>query len=127
MTERLSDKEIEGLIALLEEADAASWHDEDAIAALGDDVAIAARALRQLMAERRWRPIEEAPKDGREVLLYLGEPWSKIEKARWYEPWQNWQAEGIPADPVREEIHGIGSAIPTHFMELPASPKGETP
>lgn len=78
-----------------------------------------------LAAQPQWLPIEGAPKDGTEVLLFLGKPWSKVEKARWYAPWGNWQAGVIPADPVREECGGIGSAIPTHYMPLPAPPKEE--
>lgn len=72
-----------------------------------------------------WQPIETAQsvKDGREVLLWLGAPWSKIEKARWYAPWNNWQTGTIPADPAREdELYGIGSAVPTHWRPLPAPP-----
>ena len=71
----------------------------------------------------KWQPIETAPKDGREVLIYLGAPWLRVEKARWYGPWSNWQVGIIPSDPAREEQFGIGSAIPTHWMPLPEPPK----
>lgn len=92
----------------------------------------AAQAVREALAARdEWMPIETAPKDGREVLLWLGSPWSKVEKARWYAPWKNWQAGVIPADPVREDCYGIGSAVPTHWQPLPTPPKennhGDTP
>lgn len=70
-----------------------------------------------------WKPIDTAPKDGSEVLLYLGAPWLKIEKARWYAPWSNWQCGTIPADPAREECYGIGSSVPTHWMPLPEGPQ----
>lgn len=70
-----------------------------------------------------WKTIDTAPKDGSEILIYLGAPWNKPEKARWYEPWGNWQAGVIPSDPAREERFGIGSAIPTHWMPLPEPPK----
>lgn len=76
----------------------------------------------ELERDAGWRPIETAPKDGSEVLLYLGTPWSKIEKARWYAPWSNWQCGVIPSDPAREEMYGIGSAVPTHWMPLPVAP-----
>lgn len=85
-----------------------------------------AQALRDARQEGETHPIEKMPnemKDGRPVLLWLGEPWSKWEKARWYEPWSNWQCGIIPADPVREDYHGIGSAVPTHYRELPPAPK----
>jgi hypothetical protein len=70
-----------------------------------------------------WMPISTAPKDGREILLYLGEPWDKVEKARWYDFWENWIVGVLPQDPVREEWHGIGKSIPTHWMPLPSPPK----
>lgn len=68
-----------------------------------------------------WQPIETAPKDGTPVILYLRAPWSRVEMAQWYEPWKSWQAniyEMIEGD----EVLGIGSAIPTHWMLLPAPP-----
>lgn len=70
-----------------------------------------------------WQHIETAPKDGREVLLWLGQPWSKAEKARWYEPWANWICGTIPHDPAREEYYGIGSSLPSHWMPMPEGPK----
>ena len=70
----------------------------------------------------KWEPIETAPKDGREVLLWLGSPWSNAEKARWYEPWGNWQVGDIPRDPTREEMCGIVSSVPTHWQPLPPPP-----
>jgi len=69
-----------------------------------------------------WQPIETAPKDGTEVLLYLGAPWNKVEKAYWFPAWQNWQRSGDKPDTVRDEYCGIGSAIPTHYQLLPAPP-----
>ena len=74
-----------------------------------------------------WRPIETAPLDGREMLIYLGTPWSRVEKARYYQPWNNWQVGIVPSDPVREEYYGIGVAIPTHWMPLPDPPKENPP
>jgi len=86
----------------------------------------AALAVRDEGILEGWQPIETAPKDGREVLLWLGSPWSKVEKARWYAPWNNWQTGVIPSDPAREELHGIGSAAPTHWQPLPTPPsRGE--
>lgn len=69
-----------------------------------------------------WLPIETAPKDGTEVLLWLGAPWLRVEKARWYVPWSNWQAGIIPSDPAREKMHGIGSAVPLYWRPLPDPP-----
>jgi len=67
-----------------------------------------------------WQPIETAPKDGSWVLLYLRHPWSEIEKAFWYNAWQNWQTT-IPEE--GGEFCGIGAAVPTHWMELPEPPE----
>lgn len=69
-----------------------------------------------------WRPIETAPKDGRRVLLHLRGPYDETLVARWYAPWSNWQAGSLPSDPAREEHHGIGSLVPSHWMPLPESP-----
>lgn len=92
-----------------------------------DKASIAARAA--LSVEEKgeaeavaWQPIKTAPKDGTEVLIWLAAPYSRIEKARWYTPWANWQAGCLPIDPVRDEMHGIGSAVPTHWRPLPAPP-----
>jgi hypothetical protein len=73
-----------------------------------------------------WQDIASAPKDGTRMLLWLSAPWSKVECARWYEPWHNWQVGCLPADPGREEITGIGSAVPTHWRPLPAPPLAST-
>ena len=72
-----------------------------------------------------WKPIETAPKDGQEILIFCGYPWEKVEKASWYSPWGNWQIGSIPIDPIRDEHHGIGSAVPTHWMPLPEPPEVE--
>lgn len=68
-----------------------------------------------------WQPIETAPKDGTEVLLWLGEPWNRAEKMHWYEPWETW-LEVDPADP-NEERYGTGSLVPTYWAPLPEPPK----
>lgn len=72
-----------------------------------------------------WQPIETAPRDGTEVLLFLGAPYNKTEKARWFVPWANWQTGDLPTDPDGEEYHGIGSKCPTHWMPLPEAPNAK--
>jgi hypothetical protein len=80
-------------------------------------------AIRSWNGISYWNPIESVPKDGTEVLLWLGEPFSRVEKARYYPPWGNWQVVEIPINPeYEEEIYGIGSAVPTHWMKLPDGP-----
>lgn len=69
-----------------------------------------------------WQPIETAPKDGTRVLLYLAAPWSRLELARWYQPWGNWQTDGDEPDQFRDEYCGIGSQLPTHWQPLPPPP-----
>lgn len=70
----------------------------------------------------KWEPIETAPKDGQEVLIYLRSPWSRVELARWFEPWGNWIQSGDPS-PIDDEMYGIGSGVPSHWMPLPEPPK----
>jgi hypothetical protein len=67
-----------------------------------------------------WQPIETAPKDGTEVLLWLQPPYNSIEKARWFDLWGNWQIGEFPED--SDEYCGIGSALPTHWMPIPTPP-----
>ena len=69
-----------------------------------------------------WRPIETAPKDGSKVMLYLGAPWSCTDIARWFSPWENWERGDELPDTKVDEYCGIGSAVPTHWMPLPAAP-----
>jgi hypothetical protein len=92
------------------------------IAQLADRSVSPALPSRGELEEDGWRPIDTAPKDGTEILIWIAEPWSKVEKARWYQPWGNWQSGAIPDDPVREELYGIGSSLPTHWMPVPSRP-----
>lgn len=98
---------------------------EHYVRSVGRPEGIASYTTNSPLSGDGWQGIETAQKDGTEVLLWLGAPWSKVEKARWYEPWRNWQCGTIPADPIREEMHGIGSAVPTHWRPLPAPPRDE--
>lgn len=80
----------------------------------------------ELVAVEAWRPIETAPKDGQGVLLWLGGLWQVYAYARWFEPWGRWLRVGdiIPStyEAETEEPWGIGCAVPTHWMPLPAPP-----
>lgn len=67
-----------------------------------------------------WLPIETAPKDGSEVLLWLPAPYKRIAKVRWFDLWENWQEGEFPSD--QDEYCGIGCQLPTHYMPLPAAP-----
>lgn len=72
------------------------------------------------MAMTDWQPIDSATKDGQEVLIFLRSPWSRIELAKWFVPWGTWITGGVPSSD--DEMYGIGSGVPTHWMPLPAPP-----
>ncbi len=66
-----------------------------------------------------WRPIEEAPRDGRII------GWNKLDGVLVFEPYNygsNGQFEGwvVPGD--SDDMFDF----PTHFHPLPPSPQGET-
>lgn len=85
----------------------------DRAAALADEHKASSRPM-------CWRPISSAPKD-RHILLWLGSPYDKLEKAIWYEPWSRWVDELPTASDLAGEQYGIGSAVPTHWADI-ASP-----
>ena len=62
----------------------------------------------------KWRPIEEAPKDGTKIICYLPYGGGFIMQTYWLldERGGVWHAEG-------------GECDPTHFMPLPELPKDE--
>ncbi|MXP42945.1 DUF551 domain-containing protein [Allopontixanthobacter sediminis] len=71
--------------------------------------------LTDARAEIGWQPIETAPKDGTEVLLYYPK------QGFWAEHWavnsfQRFERRGWDM-----------GRIPTHWQPLPAAPKGPTP
>jgi len=72
--------------------------------------------LMQAMGGDRWRPIETAPKDGTEVLVYCsGFYVSSFTSGSWYDP-------GAP------EFDILGTGLePTHWMPLPAPPEPPSP
>lgn len=75
--------------------------------------------LRSASRQEGWQPIETAPKDGTEVLLWLRAPWSRVEQLCWREEIGGWLVKGI--DP--KDAEGMcGALVPTHWMRLPAAP-----
>lgn len=70
-----------------------------------------------LRAEREWRPIETAPKDGTEILLAFDEPLVGMNRGRVAQAsltkMGDWSVPYFRRDP------------PTHWMPLPAPPGGE--
>jgi hypothetical protein len=73
-----------------------------------------------LALQLAWQPIATAPKDGSEIFIYLGAPYSRVEKVRWYEPFSNWQDGEFPGKD--DEFCGIGDEVPTHWMPVPLAP-----
>lgn len=61
--------------------------------------------------------METAPKDGSEVFLVLGAPFSRYVLARWFEPLQNWQDGDFPKE--GDEWCGIGDEVPVGWLPLP--------
>ena len=78
-----------------------------------EDAVVEIKATGNWQAARRWRPIEEAPKDGTSVLI--GRPGTSARKARWVE---------MKRVPDRWETPGLGRVHfePTHFQHLPEPP-----
>ena len=72
----------------------------------------AATALRQLMAETEWRPIETAPKDGTWILGYAPD-WQILTIAH----------TRLPSRGIRGWYCGDGKFMPaTHWLPLPEPP-----
>jgi hypothetical protein len=111
--DKLTIKDIEELATIIHHA-AERGESGDGYARLGNTVAFrAASALRQLLEERRWRPLAEAKTDGSPMLVYAParEGLSAMQSVCAYHP-----DAGFCIDELRE---------PTHFMELPAAPEEE--
>lgn len=64
-----------------------------------------------------WRPIESAPKDGTEILVYVdyGDGSWKIEKAHWQHVFNKFM--NATYDPMMDDIDGA-----THWQPLPSPP-----
>lgn len=88
------------------------------------DVREAADALEALAAEREWKPIANAPRDGRNLLLSWGE--DRIRIGAWVAHrdvshpfvWED-QSGSVLVRPWKDDTE------PTHYRELPAPPKTE--
>lgn len=82
------------------------------------------RAKAPKMAQGPWLPIEDAPKDGTVVDLWLKKPWNERKADMvWYEPWGVWVPKA-EVDFINDEtdMFGTGSEVPSHFMFPPKGP-----
>ena len=67
------DDEIENLADMIEDDDVRSIESKCAL------------ALRQLLAERKWQPISEAPQDGTPILAFCGHKYGTQQAVCWME------------------------------------------
>jgi hypothetical protein len=67
--------------------------------------------LEALLAEQQWQPIETAPRNGRDVLLYLAGP-KRLFVGCWDADYSEWTIANFVA-------------FPTHWRPLPAPPAME--
>ena len=69
-----------------------------------------------------WMPIETAPRDGTDLLVYLPEDYNKINICSYERNGRN----GFDWCSARC-VDGLEVGCPTHWMPLPDEPKGDTP
>ncbi len=75
------------------------------------------------IAMPEWRPIETAPKDGTHILCYIPET---SEPALMYVlKWDRHPSWGLSW--LEADGEGWMACAPTHWMPLPAPPKGDNP
>ena len=76
-----------------------------------------------------WQPIETAPKDGTEVLVFCRHG---VKIAYWNAEPTVWDGSNDPCWTVFEPedyfygFHLVGPSAPTHWMPLPSPPIGES-
>lgn len=70
----------------------------------------------------QWRPIDSAPRDGTDILLYcppVGKFAEENDIGRWNQSLGQWQMPD-------HQCGGYGKCDPTHWMPRPAPPKPES-
>lgn len=108
-------REIEGLIERLEAPEYWMSGSKDGHEGENDRPREAAYALRQLLEERQWKAISEAPKEFRKRIL-LCNPDGDIDVGNW-DAWHT--SDGLHEGWV---CNGLMDPLPTHWMPLPAPP-----
>jgi hypothetical protein len=125
MTDRLTDEEIEALAAEIEGFCLPSKYD------------LAARALRQLMEERKWRPIDTCPRH-KDVLFWREDQGVSFGQYTYCAEWvteEEQERYGYDEDTLWQEDPWVflhdgayrceGDERPTHWRPLPAPPAQE--
>lgn len=74
------------------------------------------------MSEMKWQPIETAPKDGREILLFDRDDLPTVFAGKWA-PVAGDGGWWIYADELLQDA--CAEAFPTHWMPLPPPPERE--
>lgn len=72
----------------------------------------------EAVVREAWRPIETAPKDGKNVLIASGS--GEVGEARFHGEDGWWWINNDPTDAWGSEVY------PTHWMPLPAQPDADT-
>lgn len=85
------------------------WPEQIALMVMADE-------LRRLQEERKWQPIETAPKDGTEVLLFDAKD-APNEYVGFYDEGGYWCYSELLVQDV------TGAAYPTHWMPKPENPQ----
>lgn len=75
------------------------------------------KVIQDSIIETKWRSIDTAPKDGTKILLWLRNPWSRAEIARWDDEIKAWTDRVGSLDPDAD-FDGIGSLVPSHWMPI---------
>lgn len=126
-------KEVREALAFVRHRDS-QWHD-DAV------VTPAIATLNAVIAEMGWQPIETAPKDGTDVLIWKDMGDTPVVHIAWYRSKEEWEDSGKYCGfcETIEEWEGWwsytensvsqskldGHHAPTHWMPLPAAPGSE--
>ncbi len=85
----------------------------------GHPLIILASAYRSLLAQQQWRPIESAPRDGKELIGWDGKD---MFVCRWIKGYNVWGHESYQGHP-NHSVKVFGEVYPTHWMPKPPPPE----
>lgn len=115
----------------------ASWEECRHVVSYSDDYRNEARAALEAAERAAWRPIEEAPRDGRKVIVWWreGQDGWQTAAALWDEQFECLGWDDDASKPIYRggwTDYGVGSFAyeeyrelrPTHFRPLPSPPEG---